>query len=60
MGPSLDTIEGGSSWTRGPLPCLPIVGQAYADLLPHTVSIQPPFEGGGAGSHGTLPQPLGI
>lgn len=37
------------------------VDQAYADLLPHTLSIPNPlFEGGGAGRHGTLPQPLGI
>lgn len=50
MGPSLHTIKGGSSWTR----------PKQTPLCPtHRVFFQTPIEGGGAGRHGTLPQPLG-
>lgn len=43
MGPSLDTIEGGGSWARGPLSCLPTCGPGPCrSPAPHTVSIQNP------------------
>lgn len=61
MGPSLDTIEGGTVWARGPLPCLLHLDQAHAHLVPHTPHLhpKPPFKVDGW-ADSTLQQPPGI
>lgn len=58
----LSTSEGGRSWARGLLPCLPTSGPGpHRSCAPNTLCLSKIlFEGGGAGRCGTLPQPLGI